>query len=67
MTQPLNVNLDEIAKFEEVAHQWWDLQGDFKPLHQINPLRRQFIIQHVESLFDKNIIDVVVVEFWQKV
>lgn len=58
MTQQLNVNLDEIAKFEEVAHQWWDLQGDFKPLHQINPLRRQFIIQHVENLFDKNIIDV---------
>ena len=58
MTSPLNVNLDEIAKFEQVAHQWWDLEGDFKPLHQINPLRRQFIIQHVESLFGKNVIDV---------
>lgn len=58
MSQKLNVNLDEIAKFEEVAHQWWDLTGDFKPLHQINPLRRQFIIQHAESLFDKQIIDV---------
>lgn len=54
----LNVNHDEIAKFEKVASQWWDLNGDFKPLHQINPLRRQFIIQHVSELFDKKIIDV---------
>jgi len=54
----MNVNPDEIAKFEKVASQWWDLTGDFKPLHQINPLRRQFIIQHVKNIFDKNIIDV---------
>lgn len=58
MTDKLNVNLDEIAKFEQVAHQWWDLHGDFKPLHQINPLRRQFIIQHVNDLFEKQCIDV---------
>lgn len=58
MSQPLNVNLDEIAKFENIAHQWWDLHGDFKPLHQINPLRRQFIIQHIDSLFAKEVIDV---------
>lgn len=58
MSQPLNVNLEEIAKFEQVAHQWWDLHGDFKPLHQINPLRRQFIIQHAENIFDQSIIDV---------
>jgi len=59
----LNVNNDEIAKFEQVASQWWDLTGDFKPLHQINPLRVQFICQHVaehfeQGLFDQNIIDV---------
>ena len=58
MSKPLNVNHDEIAKFEKVASQWWDLTGDFKPLHQINPLRRQFIIQHMGSVFDKKIIDV---------
>lgn len=58
MSKPLNVNLDEIAKFEEVAHQWWDLNGDFKPLHQINPLRRQFILQHTQSLFESDVIDV---------
>ncbi|WP_371185781.1 bifunctional 2-polyprenyl-6-hydroxyphenol methylase/3-demethylubiquinol 3-O-methyltransferase UbiG [Thalassotalea maritima] len=58
MTKPVNVNPDEIAKFERIAHQWWDLEGDFKPLHQINPLRRNFIQSHVGNLFDLNIIDV---------
>ncbi|MFD2166517.1 bifunctional 2-polyprenyl-6-hydroxyphenol methylase/3-demethylubiquinol 3-O-methyltransferase UbiG [Thalassotalea euphylliae] len=58
MSNSLNVNPDEIAKFEKVAHQWWDLTGDFKPLHQINPLRQQFILQHCEELFGKSIIDV---------
>lgn len=48
--QPLNVNQSEIAKFEEVASQWWDLSGDFKPLHQINPLRVQFICQQISQL-----------------
>lgn len=54
----VNVNADEIKKFEEIASQWWDLNGDFKPLHQLNPVRLQFIIQHVENLFNKNMIDV---------
>ena len=58
MSEQLNVNLEEIAKFEKVASQWWELEGDFKPLHQINPIRRQFIIQHVQNIFDKKIIDV---------
>lgn len=67
-TTPLNVNKDEIAKFEQVASQWWDLTGDFKPLHQINPLRVQFICQHLaqselgsatnSGLFNKQAIDV---------
>ena len=58
ISESLNVNPEEIAKFEKVASQWWDLSGDFKPLHQINPLRRQFIIQHVDELFEQNILDV---------
>lgn len=57
-TKALNVNPDEIAKFEQIASQWWDETGDFKPLHQINPLRQQFIIQHQGDLFGKKIIDV---------
>lgn len=58
MSDPLNVNYDEIKKFEQVANQWWDLTGDFKPLHQINPLRRQFILQHQPELFEAKVIDV---------
>ncbi|WNC70871.1 bifunctional 2-polyprenyl-6-hydroxyphenol methylase/3-demethylubiquinol 3-O-methyltransferase UbiG [Thalassotalea psychrophila] len=58
MSEQLNVNPEEIAKFEKVASQWWDLHGDFKPLHQINPLRRNFITSHVGDIFDKQVIDV---------
>jgi 2-polyprenyl-6-hydroxyphenyl methylase/3-demethylubiquinone-9 3-methyltransferase len=58
MSEQLNVNPEEIAKFEKVASQWWELDGDFKPLHQINPIRRQFIIQHTQDVFGKKIIDV---------
>lgn len=58
MSEKLNVNQAEIEKFEKVASQWWDMSGDFKPLHQINPLRRQFIIQHIGEIFNKKIIDV---------
>ena len=58
MTNSLNVNPEEIAKFEKVASQWWDLTGDFKPLHQINPLRRNFITSHVGDLLNKDTIDV---------
>ena len=58
----INVNQEEIDKFEKVASQWWDLNGDFKPLHQINPLRVQFISQHVAQLgkefFNKEIADI---------
>lgn len=38
-----NVDASEIAKFEELAHRWWDPQGEFKPLHDINPLRLDYI------------------------
>ena len=34
-----NVDHVEIDKFSQMAHKWWDLDGEFKPLHQINPLR----------------------------
>jgi len=61
-TNSLNVNDEEIAKFESVASQWWELTGDFKPLHQLNPLRVQFICQHISEqqtdLFGKDVIDV---------
>lgn len=56
----MNVNVDptEIQKFEAIASRWWDLEGEFKPLHQINPLRLSFIEKQINGLFGKNIIDV---------
>jgi 2-polyprenyl-6-hydroxyphenyl methylase/3-demethylubiquinone-9 3-methyltransferase len=38
-----NVDPEEIAKFNELAHRWWDPDGDFKPLHDINPCRLSYI------------------------
>ena len=43
-----NVDPAELAKFDSLASRWWDVDGDFKPLHQINPLRLDWIRQHVE-------------------
>ncbi|WP_314137796.1 bifunctional 2-polyprenyl-6-hydroxyphenol methylase/3-demethylubiquinol 3-O-methyltransferase UbiG [Buttiauxella noackiae] len=53
-----NVDHDEIAKFEAVASRWWDLEGEFKPLHRINPLRLGYISQRAEGLFGKTVLDV---------
>ncbi len=52
-----NVDNDEVAKFEKMAHRWWDPDGDFKPLHDINPLRADYIGQRVE-LSGAKILDV---------
>ncbi|MEY3019016.1 MAG: hypothetical protein RL336_2151, partial [Pseudomonadota bacterium] len=41
-----NVDHAEIAKFEALASRWWDKHSEFKPLHDINPLRAGFINQH---------------------
>ncbi|MCX2976864.1 bifunctional 2-polyprenyl-6-hydroxyphenol methylase/3-demethylubiquinol 3-O-methyltransferase UbiG [Candidatus Marimicrobium litorale] len=46
MNNPANVDLQEIAKFEALASRWWDHNGEFRPLHEINPLRANFIDQH---------------------
>ena len=42
-TSKLNVDPAELAKFSELAHRWWDPQSEFRPLHQINPLRLAWI------------------------
>jgi 2-polyprenyl-6-hydroxyphenyl methylase / 3-demethylubiquinone-9 3-methyltransferase len=54
----MNVDHQEIAKFEAVASRWWDLEGEFKPLHQLNPLRLEWIAQYSNGLFGKQILDV---------
>lgn len=56
--QTPNVDHQEIAKFEAIASRWWDLEGEFKPLHRINPLRLGYISQHAEGLFGKKVLDV---------
>ena len=42
-----NVDPAELAKFESLASRWWDPNSEFKPLHDINPIRMNFIDQHV--------------------
>jgi len=52
-----NVDQQEINKFSELAEQWWDKNGDFKPLHVINPLRANYIKDKVD-LQGMNVLDV---------
>ncbi len=52
-----NVDSTEIQKFSELAHHWWDPNSEFKPLHDINPLRLNWIDRHA-GLSGKNVIDV---------
>jgi 2-polyprenyl-6-hydroxyphenyl methylase/3-demethylubiquinone-9 3-methyltransferase len=42
----VNADPQELAKFGDLAHRWWDTEGEFRPLHQINPLRLGWIEQH---------------------
>ncbi len=44
----MNVDPAELAKFSELAHRWWDPQSEFRPLHEINPLRLGWIEQHAQ-------------------
>jgi 2-polyprenyl-6-hydroxyphenyl methylase / 3-demethylubiquinone-9 3-methyltransferase len=53
----VNVDTAELRKFSELAHQWWDPAGSFRPLHQINPLRLDWIDGHA-GLPGKRVIDV---------
>ncbi|MCU7554073.1 bifunctional 2-polyprenyl-6-hydroxyphenol methylase/3-demethylubiquinol 3-O-methyltransferase UbiG [Alteromonas sp. ASW11-19] len=53
-----NVDQQEIDKFGDLASRWWDPEGEFKPLHAINPLRLDFIAQHCDGLFDKQVVDI---------
>lgn len=52
-----NVEAAEVNKFAELAHQWWDMQGVFKPLHQLNPLRLNYIDSRA-NLAGKRVLDV---------
>ncbi len=53
-----NADPAEIAKFEALASRWWDPQSEFKPLHEINPLRLDYIERHAGGLDGKQVLDV---------
>jgi 2-polyprenyl-6-hydroxyphenyl methylase / 3-demethylubiquinone-9 3-methyltransferase len=57
MTSINNVHPDEIKKFGSMAEHWWDPQGEFKTLHDINPLRLEFI-QRYTHLNGQRVVDV---------
>ena len=52
-----NIDAAEVAKFDGLASRWWDPDGEFRPLHQINPLRLDWIQQRVE-LQGQKVVDV---------
>lgn len=53
-----NVDAGEINKFNDIASRWWDLDGEFKPLHLLNPVRLSYISDELQGLFGKKVVDV---------
>lgn len=54
----MNVDQKELDKFERMAKTWWDKEGDFKPIHLLNPLRLDYILSRSNGLFGKKVLDV---------
>jgi len=57
MTTNINADPAEIAKFSELAHRWWDTESEFRPLHQINPLRLEWI-DKIAGVKGKRTVDI---------
>ena len=53
----MNADPAELEKFSRLAHRWWDPQGEFRPLHEINPLRLEWIERHA-PLGGRQVLDV---------
>jgi 2-polyprenyl-6-hydroxyphenyl methylase / 3-demethylubiquinone-9 3-methyltransferase len=53
----VNADPAELEKFSQLAHRWWDPEGEFRPLHEINPLRLDWIDRHAR-LAGKSVLDV---------
>ena len=51
-----NVDKQEVNKFSDIANEWWNKNGDFKPLHVINPLRANYIKDKI-NLENKKVLD----------
>ncbi|TSE26447.1 Ubiquinone biosynthesis O-methyltransferase [Tepidimonas sediminis] len=58
METKLNADPAELAKFSDLAHRWWDPEGEFRPLHQINPLRLGWIEEVAGPLRGREVLDV---------
>ena len=54
----INVDPIEIEKFQSIASRWWDTESEFKPLHDINPLRCNYIEQRSQGLKGKRVLDI---------
>ena len=48
------INKAEIQKFSNLADEWWDVKGKFKPLHMFNPIRIEYIVEKIARHFDRN-------------
>lgn len=57
MSSTLNVDPEELRKFEELASRWWDKNSEFKPLHDINPLRLAYITDRAD-IVGKQVLDI---------
>jgi 2-polyprenyl-6-hydroxyphenyl methylase/3-demethylubiquinone-9 3-methyltransferase len=57
MTERINADPQELEKFSQLAHRWWDPHSEFKPLHEINPLRLRWIDERA-TLAGKRVLDV---------
>lgn len=57
MNHTVNADPAELAKFSDLAHRWWDPESEFRPLHQINPLRLDWI-NALSPLKDQRVLDV---------
>ena len=57
MNHAVNADPAELAKFSDLAHRWWDPESEFRPLHQINPLRLEWI-SALSPLKDQRVLDV---------
>lgn len=58
MSSQVNVDADEIEKFQSIASRWWDAESEFKPLHDINPLRVSYIDRQCSGVSGKTLLDV---------
>ncbi len=57
MIHLMNADPSELKKFSDLAHHWWDPESDFRPLHEINPLRLEWINARA-ALAGKNVVDI---------